>query len=283
MQASSDIFLGWLAVAESAFGAARDYYVRQLRDWKGSVVVEAMDERALSVYGQLCAATLAHAHARSGDRIAIASYLGSGDVFDRAILAFSEAYAEQNDRDYASLLAAVETGRVQRRPQPLMAAPRAGSSTEATTSRVVSTGRFSSRRSSPLRMRSDTIWRSLGIVEVTMIVFWLAHVYAGALAWSIDGDETFSRREVRRVAGREWPLLQAAIVPSIALLAGCIGLIGSRMAYRIAVGYGVAALIWWGLLFARKEGLGRGATIAVVLVNASFGLVIVVLKEFVSH
>lgn len=130
---------------------------------------------------------------------------------------------------------------------------------------------------------SLTIWRSLGIVEVTMIVFWLAHVYAAALAWSIDGNQTFSVREVRRVAGREWPLLQAAIVPSIALLAGCIGLIGSGMAYRIAIGYGVAALIWWGLLFARKEGLGRGATIAVVLVNASFGLVIVVLKEFVGH
>ena len=106
MQASSDIFLGWLG------GVSRDYYVRQLRDWKGSLVVETMDPRALSVYGQLCAATLAHAHARSGDRIAIASYLGSGDVFERAILAFSEAYAEQNDRDYASLLAAVETGRV---------------------------------------------------------------------------------------------------------------------------------------------------------------------------
>jgi hypothetical protein len=130
---------------------------------------------------------------------------------------------------------------------------------------------------------SQAIWLSLGIVEVTMIVFWLAHVYAGALAWSIDGNETFSRHEVRRVAGREWPLLQAAIVPSLALLAGGIGLIGSLAAYRIAIGYGVAALIWWGLLFARKEGLGRGATIAVVLVNASFGLIIVVLKEFVSH
>ena len=130
---------------------------------------------------------------------------------------------------------------------------------------------------------SHTIWLSLGIVEVTMIVFWLAHVYAGALAWSIDADETFSRRDVRRVAGREWPLLQAAIVPSVALLAGGIGLIGTQLAYWVAIGYGVCALIWWGLLFARKEGLGRIATIAVVLINASFGLVIVVLKEFVSH
>jgi hypothetical protein len=71
-----------------------------------------MDPRALSVYGRLCAATLAHAHARSGDRIAIASYLGGGTVFDRAVLSFSEAYAEQNDRDYAALLEAAETGRV---------------------------------------------------------------------------------------------------------------------------------------------------------------------------
>ena len=130
---------------------------------------------------------------------------------------------------------------------------------------------------------SHTIWLSLGIVEVTMIVFWLAHVYAGALARSIATTETFSRREVRQVAGHEWPLLQAAIVPSVVLLAGGVGLIRTQLAYWLAIGYGVAALIWWGLLFARKEGLGRIATIAVVLINASFGLVIVVLKEFVNH
>jgi uncharacterized protein (DUF2252 family) len=113
MQASSDIFLGWLSADESIVGAERDYYVRQLRDWKGSVAIEAMNERGLTVYTQLCAATLAHAHARSGDRIAIASYLGSGDAFDRALLAFSEAYAEQNERDYAALGAAVRAGRVE--------------------------------------------------------------------------------------------------------------------------------------------------------------------------
>jgi uncharacterized protein (DUF2252 family) len=112
MQASSDIFLGWLHIPESVFGQERDYYVRQLRDWKGSVAVEAMDPTALTVYGRLCAATLAHAHARSGDRIAIASYLGRRDVFDRAVLAFSGAYAEQNDRDFAALQRAVTTGRV---------------------------------------------------------------------------------------------------------------------------------------------------------------------------
>jgi hypothetical protein len=112
MQASSDIFLGWISDTPDAHGVSRDYYIRQLRDWKGSIAVEAMDPRALSVYGQLCAVTLCHAHARSGDRIAIAAYLGSGDVFDRAILTFCEAYAEQNDLDYKTLLRAVETGRV---------------------------------------------------------------------------------------------------------------------------------------------------------------------------
>ncbi len=112
MQASSDIFLGWLTVAASIAGGQRDYYVRQLRDWKGSLVIEAMNPQALSVYGQLCAATLAHAHARSGDRIAIASYLGTGDAFDRAVLAFSHAYAEQNSRDYTSLADAVAIGRI---------------------------------------------------------------------------------------------------------------------------------------------------------------------------
>ncbi len=112
MQASSDIFLGWITDTPDVHGVSRDYYIRQLRDWKGSIAVESMDPRSLSVYGQLCAVTLCHAHARSGDRIAIAAYLGRGDVFDRAILAFSEAYAEQNDRDYETLTQAVRTGRV---------------------------------------------------------------------------------------------------------------------------------------------------------------------------
>ena len=98
----------------TASTAPRDFYVRQLRDWKGSVEVEKMDGRAAcAVYGELCGWTLARAHARSGDRIAIAAYLGGGTVFDRAILAFAEAYAEQNERDYRALLAAVESGRVE--------------------------------------------------------------------------------------------------------------------------------------------------------------------------
>jgi len=112
MQAASDIFLGWFTVAESVDGKGRDYYVRQLRDWKGSANVEAMNQRALTVYGGLCAATLAHSHARSGDRVAIAAYLGAGDVFDGALLEFSRAYAEQNERDHAALANAARTGRV---------------------------------------------------------------------------------------------------------------------------------------------------------------------------
>ncbi len=111
-QATGDIFLGWMRVKQTIGGVSRDYYVRQLRDWKGSVVVEAMRPRGMAAYGKVCGATLARAHARSGDRIAIAAYLGSGTAFDRAILRFSEAYAEQNARDYAALVEAVGSGRV---------------------------------------------------------------------------------------------------------------------------------------------------------------------------
>jgi sugar/nucleoside kinase (ribokinase family) len=86
--------------------------VRQLRDWKGSAEVERMTPATMAAYGGLCAWTLARAHARSGDRIAIASYLGSNDVFDQAIARFAEAYADQNERDYEALQSAVSTGRV---------------------------------------------------------------------------------------------------------------------------------------------------------------------------
>jgi uncharacterized protein (DUF2252 family) len=115
MQASSDILLGWLHVPDSVSRRPTDYYVRQLRDWKGSVVVENMDDDAMTVYGRLCADTLAHAHARSGDRVAIAGYLGGGDAFDRALLAFAVAYAEQNERDFAALGEAARSGRIEAR------------------------------------------------------------------------------------------------------------------------------------------------------------------------
>ena len=110
-QQTGDIFLGWLRT-RSAAGLTRDFYVRQLRDWKGSAVIEEMRPRGLTLYGSLCGQTLARAHARSGDRIAIAAYLGSGTAFDRAILRFAEAYAEQNAADYATLAEAVASGRV---------------------------------------------------------------------------------------------------------------------------------------------------------------------------
>jgi uncharacterized protein (DUF2252 family) len=112
MQASSDIFLGWLHVEDAPDGNSRDFYGRQLKDWKGSAEIEQMVPNGMGKYGRLCGWTLARAHARTGDRIAIAAYLGKGTAFDRAILEFSHAYAEQNERDYQELQAAVESGRV---------------------------------------------------------------------------------------------------------------------------------------------------------------------------
>ena len=111
-QAVSDIFLGWLRVDAGLDGKARDFYGRQLKDWKGSAEIEQMIPRGMAAYGRLCSWTLARAHARSGDRIAIASYLGGGNAFDRAILEFSRAYADQNDRDYQALSDAVKSGRL---------------------------------------------------------------------------------------------------------------------------------------------------------------------------
>ena len=105
MQASSDIFLGWQRVpAElSHDGVSRDYYVRQLADMKGSARVERMDAADLKRYGRLCGWTLARAHARSGDRIAIAGYLGRSSSFDRAIAEFASTYADQNEHDHDAL------------------------------------------------------------------------------------------------------------------------------------------------------------------------------------
>jgi len=111
MQASSDIFLGWERFA-GVDGVQRDFYIRQLRDWKGSAVVETMNPRVMAMYGEICGRTLARAHARSGDRIAIASYLGGKDVFDRAIAEFAENYADQTERDYDALLEAERAGRI---------------------------------------------------------------------------------------------------------------------------------------------------------------------------
>jgi uncharacterized protein (DUF2252 family) len=111
MQAASDIFLGWERF-EGFDGTTRDFYLRQLRDWKGSWAPEAMVPQSMGVYGQACASTLARAHARSGDRIAIASYLGSGDTMDSAIAEFAQDYADQNELDYGALKEAVKAGRV---------------------------------------------------------------------------------------------------------------------------------------------------------------------------
>jgi uncharacterized protein (DUF2252 family) len=112
VQAASDILLGWVK-AKGLDGKKRDFYVRQLWDMKGSVRVERMDAAALTAYAQLCGITLAHAHARGGDRLAIAAYLGKSDSFDKSMAAFAEAYADQNERDYAALRDAAEQGRIE--------------------------------------------------------------------------------------------------------------------------------------------------------------------------
>jgi hypothetical protein len=108
LQASSDILLGWTR-APDVEGVERHYYVRQLWDWKFSAAVDSMSPATLDIYARLCGWTLARGHARSGDRVAIAAYLGSGDAFDRAIAQFSSAYADQNERDHAAVANVLQT------------------------------------------------------------------------------------------------------------------------------------------------------------------------------
>jgi predicted alpha/beta hydrolase len=111
MQAASDIFLGWVH-AVGLDGVERDFYVRQLWDEKGSALVDVMEPNAMELYARVCGWALAKAHARSGDAVAIASYLGSSATFDRAMATFAASYADQNERDYDALKQAVESGRV---------------------------------------------------------------------------------------------------------------------------------------------------------------------------
>jgi uncharacterized protein (DUF2252 family) len=112
MQASSDIFLGWLR-ARPTGSQDEDYYLRQLRDWKFSAEIEEMSPRNMDAYARLCGWTLARAHARSGDRIAIAGYLGKSAKFDNAVADFAETYADQNERDHAAVSTAVAEGRLE--------------------------------------------------------------------------------------------------------------------------------------------------------------------------
>jgi uncharacterized protein (DUF2252 family) len=112
MQAASDVMLGWDRVT-GIDGQERDFYIRQLWDAKGSADVDVMDQKGMQIYAEICGWTLARAHSRSGDPIAIASYLGQSGTFDEAMAPFAEAYADQNERDYAALRAAVDAGRVQ--------------------------------------------------------------------------------------------------------------------------------------------------------------------------
>jgi len=126
MQAVSDIFLGWVR-ASGIDGIDRDFYLRQLRDWKGSAEVETLLPEGMRAYGEICGWTLARAHARSGDPLSIAAYLGGGPSFDVAVREFAESYADQNERDHQSLVAAIASGAitaeaggvaVRRRPAP---------------------------------------------------------------------------------------------------------------------------------------------------------------------
>jgi uncharacterized protein (DUF2252 family) len=112
MQASSDILLGWERV-DGVDGRTHDYYMRQLWDWKASANIEVMEPGPMKVYGQICGWTLARGHARSGDAIAIGSYLGSGGVFDEALREFAELYADQNELDHARLVDAIAHGEIQ--------------------------------------------------------------------------------------------------------------------------------------------------------------------------
>jgi uncharacterized protein (DUF2252 family) len=107
MQAASDIFLGWFRSED------RHYYVRQLRDMKGSAELERLSAEQLAGYAEICGQELARAHARGGDADAIAGYLGKGDAFDRSIAAFARAYADQTESDYAKLIAAAKSGRIE--------------------------------------------------------------------------------------------------------------------------------------------------------------------------
>jgi uncharacterized protein (DUF2252 family) len=112
MQAASDVLLGWLP-ALGIDDRKRDFYVRQLWDGKRSIEVETLPPEGLAVYGRVCGAALARAHARSGDRIAIGAYLGKGESFDKAIAEFSERYADQNELDYGALADAAKSGRIE--------------------------------------------------------------------------------------------------------------------------------------------------------------------------
>jgi uncharacterized protein (DUF2252 family) len=116
MQAASDVFLGWLRVADDD-GRRYDYYVRQLWDAKASIPIEAMAPEAMADYGAICAWTLARAHARSGDRVAIDASLGRDDAFDRKLARFAAGCADQNERDHAALASAVQAGAIQADPE----------------------------------------------------------------------------------------------------------------------------------------------------------------------
>jgi hypothetical protein len=140
MQAASDIFLGWHSGQPGTAALPYDFYIRQLRDWKASADIATMTPAAMRAYGQLCGWTLAQAHARTGDRIAIAALLGRSAAFDQAIGEFAAAYADQNEHEYS--------------PWPLLAEQGACSPSQACEARTRSLPGTAARRSRPLGRRS---------------------------------------------------------------------------------------------------------------------------------
>ena len=112
IQAASDIFLGWQRIEAGLDGQPRDFYIRQLWDWKFSLAIEALMPSGMQIYGELCGWSLARAHARSGDAVAMAAYLGGSAVFDQALTEFASVYADQNERDHQALVDAVASGRI---------------------------------------------------------------------------------------------------------------------------------------------------------------------------
>ncbi len=127
------------------------------------------------------------------------------------------------------------------------------------------------------------LWTMSLTVIVTVVVFWLAHVYSQALAHSVSTGIRITGSELRGLAVHEWPLLQSAILPLLFVVLGAAGLFERATALWLAVGSGVASLVVWGFIYARREGLGPGGTLASVSVNAAFGLAVVALKAAVSH
>jgi len=127
------------------------------------------------------------------------------------------------------------------------------------------------------------LWKMMVIVATTSFVFWLAHVYAHTMGETLEHEQRITLAAVRAVSRREWPLIQAATLPLIALLLGALHVVERATALWLAVTVPVASLFAWGIVYARRERMGAWGTLAVALITAAFGLVVIVLKIGVGH